>query len=219
MLLFLVATGLTFFQAVETHVGTGEPLQTILFMSVILWLPVFITVISMRLFAEEKRSGTIETLMTAPVTDRAVVLGKYAGALSFLVIVTAPSLGSVFVLAFMSPGIQALDIGSFLGGCLIMFLLSGLCLAIGLLVSLMTRNQILAAICCFCAICIPLVLKHAVSFLPIGTASVIEYLSVETHIVDFTRGSVDTRPVLLYVSGTVFVLFAAVRVLEMRRWL
>ena len=82
----------------------------------------------------------------------------------------------------------------------------------------MTKNQIVAAICCFCAVCIPFLFTYLVVVLPVGSDKIVEYLSTETHILDFARGSVDMRPVVMYVSGTVFVLFTAVRVLESRRW-
>jgi len=110
------------------------------------------------------------------------------------------------------------DTGGIIGGCLMLALVSAASVALGLLVSLLTKNQIVAAICIFCAVWAPFFLKPMVSVLPFGSETVLDYLSIETHIMDFARGSVDTRPVVLYLSWTVFVLFAAVRLLEVRRW-
>lgn len=219
MVVFLAMSGWIFLQLVEEHVGTNEPLPVLLFKVIIFfWLPMLVTVITMRLFAEEKRSGTIESLMTAPVTETEVVMGKYFGALTFLLIVAAPAVGSIFLLAFLSPGIDSVDIGAVLGGCLILFLVSALCTSIGLFASLMTTNQIIAAICCFAGVLLPLLAGHLVSLLPVGSAEIVEYFSATTHIPDFARGSIDTRLIVPYLLGTAFVLFSAVRVLESKRW-
>jgi ABC-2 type transport system permease protein len=218
MVAYLSMTGWTFMQAVERHVGTDEPLQIILYMSAFFWLPLLITVICMRLFAEEKRCGTIETLMTAPVSDTDVVLGKYAGALAFVVLVAGPVVGFLYLLDAFSPGIATLDTGGIIGGAMILLLVSAFSTAVGLLVSLLTRNQIVAAICCFSAIVLPFLLPYLTRGVPGTPQAIVQYVSVGDHILDFCRGSVDTRPVLLYVSGTMFLLFASVRVLESRRW-
>lgn len=218
MVVFLFASGLTFMTSVEKCEGTTDSLSVVLFAAIIIWLTALITVISMRLFAEEKHLGTIETLMTAPVTETQVVLGKYAGAFTFLLIVVAPSIGNIFLLKALSPGIDFVDTGAVAGGCLILLLVSAFCMSIGLLISLMTGNQIVAAICCFCAIWLVLMFGHMVSAMPGGPERAVDYMSPLTHIEDFARGSVDTRPIVIYLSGTVFMLFAAVRALESRRW-
>jgi ABC-2 type transport system permease protein len=218
MVLFLMVSGGTFLLAVMKNEGSNEPLPSLLFGSIILWLTVLITVVSMRLFTEEKRSGTLETLMTAPVTEKEVVLGKYVGALTFLMIVTVPTAGYVYLLKHMSPGITFVDTGAMLGGYLILFLITALCAAIGLFASLMTRNQIVAAITCFCAIWVVLLFGWLVSYVPLGLGKFAELASADNHIADFARGSVDTRPIVMYVTGVIFMLFASVRVLEARRW-
>jgi len=219
MVVFLTMSGWVFLQLVEGHVGSSERLSVLLFKVIIFfWMPILVTLITMRLFAEEKRSGTIETLMTSPVTEAEVVLGKYAGAIAFLLVVAVPAVSAIFILSLMSPGIGAVDLGAVMGGCLVLVLIAGFCTSIGLLLSLLTRNQIVAAVCCFCGALVPLLTGHLVSILPLGSESILEYVSADVHILDFARGSVDTRPIVLYVSGTAFMLFAAVRVLESRRW-
>ena len=220
MVVFLGMSSWTFLEAVKKNAGTSVPLQVLLFVSIFFWLPILITVITMRLFAEEKRSGTIETLMTAPVTDAEVVLGKYAGAVSFLLFVVVPGVAGIFLLAWVNPAMSLvdLDLGAIVGGGLILLLLSAFCLSIGLVVSLLTKNQIVAGICCFGAVCLPFLFGYMVPDLPVGPERVVQQLSAETHILAFSRGSVDTRPIVLYFTGTVFMLFTATRFLESRRW-
>lgn len=218
MAVYLLLAGWTFLRGVENRLGTQETPEVLLFAAVFIWMPLFVTAITMRLFAEEKRSGTIETLMTAPVSDVQVVAGKFLGALSFFVLAAVPAVGVLFVPAAVGHAQGFVDAGSLAGGCLVLLLISAFCVAIGLFVSLLTRNQIVAAVCCFATICLPFVVRVTAAKLPLFSDSVIEALSAETHIVDFARGSVDTRPLVLYLSGTWLLLFAAVKVLETRRW-
>jgi ABC-2 type transport system permease protein len=214
----MIAAGGTFLIAVLKNVGSDEPLTTLLFASVMLWLTVLMMVVSMRLFAEEKRSGTIELLMTAPVTEFEVVLGKYAGGLTFVVFVAAASLSSVFVLAGLSPGIEGMDWGALAGGSLILLLVTAFCMAIGTFLSLLTRNQIVAAVGCMVSFWIVLLFGWIISFLPFLPQATADTVSAMAHIDDFTRGVSDTRPIVMYLSGTIFLLFVSVRVFESRRW-
>lgn len=216
--LFMVMTGWTFMQVLEENAGLDDPVTVLFFVSLFFWIPILVTVVSMRLFAEEKRVGTMEALMTAPVTETAVVMGKYAGALTFLLVVTSLSLIDLFLVVKLSPGIESLDMGAVVGGCIIVVLALGLCGAIGMFISLLTQNQIVAAIACFSAICFPFFARNLASFLPLLSDTVVEYVSIEAHIVDFARGFVSLQTLVLYLTGTVFCLFASIRLLESRRW-
>jgi ABC-2 type transport system permease protein len=218
MVVFFGLTGLIFWDAVRVNVGSNEPLAAMLCARVVFCLTILVTVVSMRLFAEEKRQGTIETLLTAPVTEAEIVLGKYAGALTFVVFAATVPVSYIFVLQAMSPGIEAVDLGALAGGYLITVLLAAFTLAIGLFASLLTRNQIAAAILCFCAVWLVLLAGSAGALMPPSRAGLGEYLASVAHIQDFSRGSVDTRPMVLYLSGTALMLFASVRVLESSRW-
>lgn len=218
MVVYLAIGGFLFLREIQEAQGTDNRPELVLFASLVFWVPVLVTVISMRLFAEEKRTGTIETLMTAPVSEAEVVLGKYAGAMSFLALVIAPSISYVYIVAAISPGFDHVDPGAMAGGCGILLLMSMFSMATGLLASLMTTNQIIAAICCFVAAYIPLLFRYLAPVVFFGADSVTEYLSVESHVLEFARGMIDTRPVVFFVTGTVFLLFTAVRVLEARRW-
>lgn len=219
MVVFLAVTSATFLLEVVQDPVVEQPLTVALCESILVWLTILVTVVCMRLFAEEKRSGTLETLMTVPVTETQIVLGKYAGALSFLLLVTFPVVLALLFLVIVSPALQIgdLDGGALFSSGLIVVLVSSLLVAVGLLVSLLTRNQIIAAICCFCAVWGVLLFGWIVTLISGGGVSA-TYVTVTDHIRDFSRGMVDTRPLVLYVTGSVFFLFASVRVLESRRW-
>ncbi len=217
--IFLSASGWTFLHTARVQSGTTVQLESLQMVSVLVWLPVLITVVCMRLFSEEKRSGTIETLLTSPVRDVEVVLGKYFGALGYVLLVMLPSLSGIWLLARMAPGIEDVDGMAMLGGGLILLLITMCCTAIGLLVSLLTRNQIVAAICCFWAIWLPFMVKPLVQAIPFVRQSTLERLSVEEHVLQYTSGMIQLPLAVLYLSITAFLLFAAVRILESRRWL
>ncbi len=219
MVVFLAVSSGTFLLEVTQTPVLEQPLTVALFEAIVVWLTILVTVVSMRLFAEEKRSGTLETLMTVPVTEEQIVLGKYAGALSFLILVTFPIAITLLLLVAVSPSVQLadLDTGALLTGGAILILVSSLLVSVGLLVSLLTRNQVIAAICCFCAVWGVLLFGWIVT-LATGGAVQVTMITVTDHIRDFSRGMVDTRPLVLYVTGTALFLFASVRVLESRRW-
>ena len=210
--------GVIFWYAVVANVGGNEPLSSMLFAGVIFCMTFLVTVVSMRLFAEEKRLGTIEALMTAPVTEAEIVAGKYVGALVFLLAVVTIPVGFVFILRAVSPGIDFVDVGALIGGYIITVSLTAFTLSVGLFVSLTTRNQIVAAITCLCAVWLVLLAGNLASAISPGPTQLSAYLSTMDHVAAFTHGSVDTRPIVLYVSGTLLMLFASVRVLESMRW-
>jgi ABC-2 type transport system permease protein len=219
MVMYMATTGFLFLSALNSHARENVSAETLFFVSLFFGLPVLVTVISMRLFAEEKRMGTLETLMTLPISETQVVLGKAAGAVTFLFLVTLPPMADLFVVAALSPSIGVPDAACLAGGYLGVLLIGAFSTSIGMFVSMLTRNQIVAAICCFCAIVVPLFLKPLVSLLPVaGGWRAAEFVSVETHLMELSRGLLDTRTLVLYASATAVVLFAAVRVLEVRRW-
>jgi ABC-2 type transport system permease protein len=215
---YLALTAWVFLEGVQEQVGTEKQIPALLIMSTLLFLPVLATVITMRLFAEERRMGTIEMLMTAPVTETQVVLGKYAGALTFTILVLLPAIAFAFVLAALSPGIREVDTGAVIGGGLILLLISAFAVSIGMVVSILTRNQIVAAIGCIFFICAPFLVSKAVSLLPAHWDKLGAYISIEEHVLGFSKGIVDSRPLVLYSSCTLLLIFASVRLLQLRRW-
>jgi ABC-2 type transport system permease protein len=217
LVLFLAAAGGTFLMSVFQNAGGVNPPQVFLFESLLLWLTILVPVVTMRLFAEEHKTGTLETLMTAPVTDTEVIAGKYAGALTFVLIASAPVLASLFFLDFMSPGIQGLDRGSVKAGCLFIVLFCCLAVAVGEWVSLLTANQIVAATGSFCAVWLVLLGGWILQALPLGLERVGAGISVAANLEAFERGFIDSRAIVLFVSATAFSLFACVRALEASR--
>ncbi len=220
LVVFIMATGVTFWVAAFRNIGRPEPLSLLLIGSLMVWTPILVTVVAMRLFVDEKRQGTLETLLTAPVTETQVVLGKYAGALTFLALAVAPCFLFPFILERLSPTLTlaTLDLGALLGAGLIMALVLAAMLALALPVSLTTRNHIVAAISIFAALCLALLggwLLESVPGLPRG---LVASLSLTRHLEDVGRGVIDAPVPVFYLSVTGLCLFAAIRMLEARQW-
>jgi ABC-2 type transport system permease protein len=223
MMFFLVVMGVSFSLLVSVLVegSAGVMIMKELFSSIFFWIAmlVVVPVLTMRLFAEEKRSGTIETLMTAPVSDAAVVLAKYAGALAFFVILWIPTASYAFILRAFSPLTAPVDFGPMLGGYVGAFLVGAMYIAMGLFCSSLTNNQIVAAMMCFAMTCV----AFFAGFIPFITRNNVlrefgSYVSSISHMLDFSRGAVDTRPIVFCVTICALMLFATVKVVESRKW-
>ncbi len=174
----------------------------------------FAPAITMRLLAEEKRTGTLELLITMPVTDWQVVMGKFLAALTTLGIAILLTLSYPITLSRMGE----LDWGAVAGGYLGLLLMGGAYLAIGLMASSWTRNQVVAFILAF-AITFSLYLcGKLLPLMPASLAPVIEYLSLDSHFTNIARGVIDSRDLIYYVSLIGACLFLATRSLESRRW-
>lgn len=171
--------------------------------------------ITMRLIAQEKSSGTLETLLTAPINETEVVMAKYAAALSFYVILWLPTLAYPLILSRYSE----IDVGPIGAGYLGTFGIGMMFLAIGLFCSTLSKNQIVAALLSFAGNMV-LLLIGVLAFLQSSTSSdsLVSYLNLWDHMDAFSRGIVDTRYLVYYFSTTVFVLFCTVQVLQVRRW-
>jgi ABC-2 type transport system permease protein len=174
----------------------------------------FVPAITMRLIAEEKKSGTLELLVTLPVRDAEIVLGKYLAAL--LLLACALVLSFVYPLTLSLLG--DLDGGATAAGYLGLLLLGGAYLSIGIFTSGLTENQIVAFITGFVLIFGFFMLDKMLVFFPGSIASVLEYLSVTYHFDNVARGVIDTRDLIYYLSLIALFLFLAVRTLEARRW-
>ncbi|MEI6809029.1 MAG: ABC transporter permease [bacterium] len=201
----------------------GEPprLDVVLFQAPTLWgmLLIVAAVLPMKLFAEEKRSGTIETLMTAPVTEVEIVLGKYAAALTLFTVIFAPTLAYSFILQHNSIGMELMDTRTIASGYLIFFLAGAFYLSIGMLTSSLSSSQIVAAVSSFCIVLLIFFAGALPSVVGGTVSSIFAYISPAQHMTDFALGVVDTGPVILYLSGIALMLFITVKVIESRRWL
>jgi len=174
----------------------------------------FAPAITMRLFAEEKRTGTLEMLITLPVRDGEVVVGKFLAALSLLLVAIALTLPYAFTIARFGD----LDFGPVIGGYLGLLMLGAAFVAVGLAASSFTENQIVAFVVAMFASMLLLMLDRFVVFLPDGLGAVVEYFSFSTHFRDAARGVLDSRDVIFFLSFTLLGLFLAFRSLESRRW-
>lgn len=181
------------------------------------WLIVLfaVPVITMRLLAEERKSGSIEVLMTAPISEGQVVAGKFLAALAFWVVLWLPTVLYAVILEVYGE----LDWGTLGAGYLGILLLGAFFLAIGIMASALTRNQILAAVAAFSLS----LLVFFVGFLTglvdqPGLQELTGYVSVIDHMDELRRGIVDTRRLVYYLTGTFFFLFVAARALEDRKW-
>jgi len=170
--------------------------------------------LTMGLLAEEKRTGTIELLITMPVTEAQVILGKFVGVVGLyavLLLLTLPYPMSISTLGH-------LDWGPVWSGYLGLFLQGSAVLAIGLMASSWTDNQLIALFVALTLSVFFWVLDKFLALLPTNAASALEWLSFDYHFQSMARGVVDLRDVLFFVSVTVFALALAFRALESRRW-
>jgi len=173
-----------------------------------------IPMITMRLFAEEKRSGTIELLMTSPVRDAEIVLGKWLAAWTFYACVLALSaLDLAFLFIYGQPDWKPILV-AYLG----LLLQGGCLLAFGTFISSLTRNQIIAAGGTFAACLLLWVFEWVTAYETSSWARVVSYLSVLTHFEPFAKGLLDSKDVVFYVSAIFLGLFLTVRSMESLRW-
>jgi ABC-2 type transport system permease protein len=172
-------------------------------------------IVTMRTYAEEKRSGTIELLLTSPVTDFQIIMGKFLGALSLyalMLLVTVPSIAILFW--YGNPDWKPV-VTAYLG----LLLLGASFIAFGLLISSTTRNQIVAAILTFFLFLMLLVVAWLRDFVtgPVWSA-VISALSIYEPLEDFSKGVIDTKHLAYYLSLITFGLFLTSRSVDSERW-
>jgi ABC-2 type transport system permease protein len=187
------------------------------------WLLLLLTtpMITMRLFALEKFSGTFETLMTAPVSDFQVVAAKFSAALLFYALMWLPLLGCLLVVQHYAGGKTILDGGVIGGTFLGILLLGGLFVSLGCCASALTQSQVIAAMISLVfgtGIFLLSYLASQLSAQETWQSQVLGCFALFDQMRDFARGVVDTRPVVLLVSLTLFFLFLTLRVVESRRW-
>ncbi len=156
--------------------------------------------ITMSLFAEERRAGTLELLLTMPIRDWQIILGKLLAATLLLSAALALTLVYALTLSILGD----LDLGGTVGGYLGLLLYGMSCASIGLLASSLTRNQIVAFILGFAIITVLFMLDKVTLFVPQALAGVLQYLSLDYHYNNLLRGVIDTRDILYYLSITAF---------------
>jgi len=170
--------------------------------------------ITMRTYAEEKRSGTIELLLTSPLTDFQIIMGKFLGAMSLYAAMLAVTLIHVALLFMAGKPEWIPVITTYLG----LLLMGGCFIAVGLLISSLTKNQIVAVMVTFSVFLMLWVINWIASFVGPTAQQVLNYLSITDHLDDFTRGIIDTKHLVYYLSFIGFGLFLTARAVDTERW-
>jgi ABC-2 type transport system permease protein len=221
---FLLVQGMHFFLIVDSfatmsaQMGDQTPLQSFFGSTVLPYLVLFLLVppMTMRLFAEERRSGTIETLMTAPVSSAAVVLSKWAAAVTTYAAMWAPTVLYLVILNRTGEIDWRVAGAAYLG----LFAIGCAYLAVGLLMSAITKSQFLAFIMTVLVVLVLFILGIGEFVTREGTLlhDVCSHVSVWGHMNDFASGIVDTRRLVYYGTMTVLPLFVATKAVDAWRW-
>ena len=204
------------FGGVEGGGGADMNQQLIrpLFLNASVILLFVLPLITMRTYSEEKRSGTIELLLTSPLTDIQIILGKFLGAMglySAMLLITVVHMTLLF--SYGNPEWRPV-VTSYLG----LLLMGGCFISVGLLISSLTKNQIVSGIATFGVFLLLWVINWPASFVGPTTQSVLNYLSITDHLDDFTKGILDTKHLIYYFSVISFGLFLTARSVDMERW-
>ena len=170
--------------------------------------------LTMRSFAEEKRSGTIELLLTSPLTDFQIILGKFLGAMALYTLMLSLTLVHIGVLFWYGEPEWAPVLSGYLG----LLLMGGSFISIGLAISSMTKNQIVAGDSTFAVLLLSWIIIWMGDASGTMTQSVLAYLSILEHLDDFSKGVIDTTHVTYYVSFITLGLFLTAKSMDMARW-
>jgi len=222
---FLLLTGFNFHAGVS-FLNRGPTEVTVIeafFNTVLFWFPfvLIFPLITMRTYSEEFRMGTFEPLTTAPVTDWQVVLSKYFGSVVFYVILWAPSFSYFAIFQLVTKHVAANAAGAYYGSYLLLLLIGMFYISIGCVASALTKDQINAAVISFSAITLCF-FAGLLSFIMMITEPTLKnlnsYISAVEHMADFSKGVIDSRPIVWYLSMTVLMLVINFQVFQYRKW-
>lgn len=224
VMFFLLLMGTSFGMLVNLlaeGAATGNVVRMLIGESLFFWLAILMVVpmITMRQFAEERKLGTIETLLTAPVGDVAIVMAKFTAAWVYFLILWLPTAAYAWLLARISPESAAIDFSALITSYIGIAAMGAFFVAIGLLASSLTTNQAVAAVMTFVILCG----YFFWAFVPyygrgMRLQELGRYTSSLLHTLEFSRGVLDTRPLVFYLSVTLFLLYATIKVVEAQRW-
>jgi ABC-2 type transport system permease protein len=201
-------------QAAGQPVNVNEQFLRPVFLNATVIFLFVLPLVTMRTYSEEKRSGTIELLLTAPLTDLQIIIGKFLGAMGLYASMMALTLVHVGLLfAFGNPEWRPVAT-TYLG----MLLMGGCFVSVGLLISSLTKNQIVAGMVTFGVFLMLWVINWIASFMGPTAQQVLNYLSITDHLDDFTMGIIDTKHIVYYVSFITFGLFLTARSVDTERW-
>jgi len=170
--------------------------------------------ITMRTYAEEKRSGTIELLLTSPLTDFQIIMGKFLGALAFYCVMLAVSMIHIAILFIYGRPELKVVLSAYLG----LVLLGASFISLGLLISSLTKNQIVAAVVTFGVFLFLWVINWIASFSGPTMDTLANYLSIIQQYDDFGKGVLDTSHIIYYLSFITFGLFLTAKAVDSERW-
>ncbi len=225
--LFLLVMGFVFQGVVESFSDRPQEDLPIVIFFQLFWLPVFFMVplLTMKSFAEEKRQGTLETLLTTPVSTTEVVGAKFTASYLLYACLWLITIGFNLVLHHFVGDPRLLESGPLLGGYLFILLSGMLFIAIGIFASSLTRNQLVAGILSFSVLFALIVGSRYLAdlsttgsqFLPLSRRWV-DYLQVFQHVEDFSRGVIDTRPIFFYLSTTALFIVLSILTIQSKLW-
>lgn len=178
-----------------------------------IWI-IVIPMLTMRLYAEEKRSGTFELLMTSPVTSGQILMGKFLACYALYLMMEVMAFGYLGILAMYAP----IDWGPVFSGALAIALLGATFISVGILASSLTENQIIAAVLSFFMLILLWSIDWAARYASDVFHVVLRFLSLVEHTREMIRGVIDTHDVVFFITATAFFLFVTYQVLESRRW-
>jgi ABC-2 type transport system permease protein len=179
-------------------------------------LPILTPLLTMGVYSEERKRGTMEMLMTSPITEFQIVMGKFLASLSLYLFMLAPTLiYQIFMGQYSDPAIPWRIVGS---GYLGLVLLGAVLIAFGSFISSLTDNQIVAAVVTFVIFLMLLLLDISVRGSSSTVVEIVKYLSILQHHDDFAQGIIDTSSILFYLSMTTLGLFLTLRSLDSMRW-
>jgi ABC-2 type transport system permease protein len=221
----LILTGWNFYAGISM-LNRGPNEVTVVeafFNTVIFWISFLLVfpLITMRTFSDEFRMGTIEPLMTAPVSEWQVVLAKFFGVLIFYVTLWAPSFTYFAAFQMITKQEAAIAPGAYYGSYVLLLVMGMFNISIGCFASALTKEQINAAIISFSAITLCFfagLLSIIANITDPRMKDINSYISAVEHMGDFSKGMIDSRPIIWYLSMTVLMLIATFQVFQYRKW-
>jgi ABC-2 type transport system permease protein len=208
---FLLVNGLLFGIGVTS---SRQAAMDFVFSDMAIIMMLMMPALTMRLLAEEQRTGTLELLLTAPVHDTEVVLGKFFGMFVLFLIMIVPTLSYPYsLIAFGHP-----DLGLLVSGYIGIILVGGTFVAVGLLASSVTQNQVIAAVLAFAALLLLWLIDSISQAIQSSVGSFLSYIAISPHLDNFTRGSIQSKDIVYFLTMILGALFITERVLDYRRW-
>jgi ABC-2 type transport system permease protein len=194
--------------------AAGEGSLRYFFSNVVIWLVILVPAITMRLIADERRTGTIEVLMTSPVTDAQVIWGKFLGSLGFYAVMLLLTLEFPLALRWATTP----DRGPIITGYLGLLLFGAAFLSIGLLASTLTRSQVVAFMTTVMVLLLLILVDWFASVSSGSMTTVLQFIGMRQHLENFSKGIIDTKDVIYYLSVVGLCLMLSIRALAAWKW-